>query len=149
MTGRVSQFPGNVPLLARWLGRLGLIPFIALAAGMVIDQHHQSLFANALAAYSFGILSFLLGSWWGLALVKQHPSALLASNLFFLMAFFAYLLLTTRAYLLASAGIFLALLVVEHIHPLFRPQPAYYARMRIQLSCTAALALLLSAAVSG
>lgn len=133
--------------MARWLGRLGLIPFVALAAAVVLDPHHRSLFATALAGYSFGILAFLLGSWWGLALVRRQPRALLASNLFFLLTFFAYLLLPTRAYLFAGAGIFLALLLVEHSHPLFRPQPAYYARLRIQLSFIAALAMLLCAAL--
>ncbi|TDG15973.1 DUF3429 family protein [Seongchinamella unica] len=148
MTGRANQCPGKFPAAASGLGRLGLIPFIALTAGAVLCARHRDLFETALAAYSFGILSFLLGAWWGLALIKRHASTLLISNVIFLVVFFSYFLLTTRAYLATSALMFLVLLVVEHRHPMFRPQPAYYARMRVQLSLTAALALLLSAAVA-
>lgn len=147
MTGRANQSPGKLPATARWLGRLGLIPFIALAACILLANQPQTLLTRALAAYSFGILSFLAGAWWGLALVKRHPSALLLSNTFFLVVFFSYLLLSTRAYLVVGAVVFMALLIVEQTHPLFRPQPAYYARMRIQLSVTAAVTLLLAATV--
>lgn len=148
MTGRANQSPGELPAVATWLGRLGLIPFLALAVGITLGGRQQDVLLQALAVYSFGILCFLLGAWWGLALIRRYASALLLSNALFLLVFFSYLGMPQRAYLVTAAILFLALILAERRHPLFRPQPAYYARMRAQLSATAALTLAVSAAVS-
>ena len=149
MTGRAMQSPGDLPAVATGLGRLGLIPFVALAAGVGFGVGNDDLLYKALAAYSFGILAFLLGAWWGLALIRRQPSALLLSNAIFLVVFFSYLGMGHSSFFILAAVVFLLLLVIERRHPLFRQQPDYYARMRAQLSVTAALALLFSAGISG
>ncbi len=149
MTGKAIRSPGSLPAVATALGRLGLIPFVALAAGMLLGVGNPALLSSALAGYSFGILAFLLGAWWGLALIRQQASALLFSNIVFLVVLFSYLGMDYRGFFITAAIVFLALLVVERKHPLFRLQPAYYARMRTHLSAIAALALLSAAAFSG
>ena len=65
---------GNVPSLARALGYAGLIPQISLTAVVVGGGPELRLFAATLAcAYSALILSFLGGTWWGLAVRSEHP----------------------------------------------------------------------------
>ena len=105
-----------------------------------------SMWGSVLASYALAILCFLPGAWWGMALIRRTPSAMLLSNLFVLVAFFGHTLLANKTYLLLCALLFPATLLVERRHALFRPQPAYYARLRSQLSLIAALALVLAAA---
>lgn len=106
------------------------------------------MWLQALAAYSFGILCFLLGSWWGLGLARQNTSAIILSNGLFLVAFFGFVLLAASHYLTLAAVLFLLLVAVERRHILFRPQPRYYARLRAALSITATISLLATASIS-
>ncbi len=138
----------DVSFTATWLGRAGLLPFIALAAALVVDVHHAAFWQRALGLYALGILCFLLGSWWGMALIKRYPSALLLSNGLFLVAFFSYLALSPATLFFVYAAMFVVIVLVERRHPLFAPQPSYYARLRAQLSAVAAIALC-TAALAG
>jgi hypothetical protein len=63
------------------LGYAGLIPFVAPALAVVIDSQYSNLALRIAEAYAFGIISFLTGSWWGMALTRDHGKALLLSNL--------------------------------------------------------------------
>lgn len=61
----------RVPPAAKWLGALGAIPFVFLAAlGPVLDEPHRTQVSFALAAYGAVILSFLGGIHWGLAVAE-------------------------------------------------------------------------------
>ena len=138
----------HVPATARGLGRAGLLPFIAAPALLAALPAHRELICQILAHYALGIVAFLLGIWWGLGLVRRNAGALVMSNAIFLAAFAGRSLLADPLFLVLAAVILCITLVVERSHALFRPQPPYYARMRLELTAVAAIALLLSGALA-
>jgi hypothetical protein len=140
-----SSDDDQTPTYAIWLGRAGLLPFVGLLVVLYLDVQHQQVWAKALSTYTLAILCFLVGSWWGLALIRRTPAALIMSNIVVLVAFFGHLLLATAPFLLLGAALFLATVVFERRHALFNRQPPYYASLRLQLSLIASASLLLSA----
>lgn len=128
-----------------WLGRAGLLPFIGLSAALYLDGQHQQLWLKSLATYTLVIICFLVGTWWGLALIRRSPAALLMSNALALVAFFSYVIMASLHFLLLGAFLFLVIVLIERRHTLFLRQPLYYARMRLQLSLVASSSLLLAA----
>lgn len=135
----------GVPVTATWLGRAGLLPFGLLPLALFFWPRLSSLWLELLANYSLAILCFLPGVWWGMGLIRRQPQPLLVSNALVVAAFFARSLLGERQFLLVAVVLFLALLAYERNHPLFKPQPRYYARMRLQLTTIACCGLLLAA----
>jgi hypothetical protein len=125
-----------------------LLPFLTLPTLLALDPLRRTLWETALATYSLGIICFLLGAWWGLALVRRYSSALLLSNALFLVAFFGFLLLPLRPYLVSAAMLFITLILIERKHPLFHLQPDYYRQLRLMLSVTASVALIAGAALT-
>lgn len=101
----------------------------------------------AVAAYGLAIVSFLAGSWWGIALLRRDQGVLIASNLVVITAWLGFVLLDPQANLLLQALLLVGAVGLERIHPIFRPQPAYYARLRTRLSVVASLALVVSVLV--
>ena len=58
----------RLPSIARWLGFAGLLPQLLLVAALISEVSNSSFTAANLAlVYSALILSFLGGTWWGLA----------------------------------------------------------------------------------
>ncbi len=135
----------KTPIYATWLGRAGLLPFVGLLLALYIDAQNQSLWANALATYTLVIICFLVGAWWGTALIQRNPTTLLLSNGIALVAFFGQVLLSTAGFFLLGAFVFTATLVIERRHALNQPQPLYYARLRLQLTLVASTSLVLAA----
>ncbi len=134
-----------LPRTARGLGRAGLIPFCAVPAIMAVDPHHHAIYAQLLANYALAIICFLVGVWWGLALIRRTASALIMSNAVVIIAFFGRSLLSFDAFFVLCALLFPLTVAIERRHHLFRPQPAYYAKLRLELSAVATITLLLSA----
>jgi hypothetical protein len=147
VNGLVSARDSSIRKTATWLGWGGLLPFFGLPVAMAIYPSHQALCAQTLAAYSLGIICFLLGTWWGLTLIRRHTSALLMSNGFFLVTFASYILHDLQTFFMTSALLFIVLLLIERRHALFREQPVYYARLRALLSVTASLSLVCAATI--
>lgn len=59
---------GSIPALPRWLGLAGLLPQVACVGVLYAGPHEWSAAALALGiAYAALILSFLGGTWWGIA----------------------------------------------------------------------------------
>ena len=135
----------KTPIYATWLGRAGLLPFVGLLLALYIDAQNQSLWANALATYTLAIICFLVGAWWGTALIQRNPTTLLLSNGIVLVAFFGQVLLSIAGFFLLGAFVFTATLVIERRHALNQPQPLYYARLRLQLTLVASASLVLAA----
>ena len=141
----------GVPSSAAWLGRLGAVPFIALAGAMpLLDGATRQLAAYALLAYGATILAFLGGIHWGLAI---SPSAgnqeKLAARLIFsitpsLVAWVA-LLMAGKAGLLLLAVAVSAMLFADLRATRLSEAPPWYPRLRIPLSCVAVASLLLGA----
>ena len=59
-----------MPQVATILGRCGLIPFVAAPALLYLDPHHTFIYAELLSIYALVILYFLVGVWWGFALLR-------------------------------------------------------------------------------
>ena len=135
----------KMPIYVTWLGRAGLLPFIGLLAALYLDAQHQQLWVMSLSSYTLVILCFLVGSWWGLSLIRRSPAALLMSNTVVLVAFFGHVLLATAHFFILGALLFFATVVIERRHALFHRQPPYYARLRLQLSLVASASLILAA----
>ena len=127
------------------LGWAGLLPFVAAPGALYLSPDYAPRVALAIAAYGLAILCFLAGAWWGIALLRRHPAILIASNLMVIIACFGFVLLDLRAFLLLLAVLLLATIALERLHPMFRPQPGYYAALRMRLSVVASLSLMLSA----
>ncbi|MGB1140108.1 MAG: DUF3429 family protein [Halioglobus sp.] len=136
----------GVPATARLLGTAGLLPFIAGAAIAVVAQGEVAAFAHqALAAYALAIICFLCGAWWGIALIRRDAAILLVSNLLVVLAWLAVLLLAKDVVLVGLALLLVTTVVVEGRYALFEPQPAYYRRMRWQLTAVATTCLFTAA----
>jgi hypothetical protein len=114
------------------LGYAGLIPFALLAflSGYTLEP----LALQVLVVYSFGILIFLTGSWWGIGLLRQQAFVLVMSNLLFLVVTGLFLWLSATVWLLVSACLFLGLYVMEGRLSAFARQPAYYRKLRFHLT---------------
>ena len=143
--GTPESRPDAIPTTATWLGRAGLLPFIAAPLAMYLLPEQADLAGRALSVYALAIICFLVGVWWGLALIRRQASALVYSNAVVIVAFFGHLGLSTAGFLALCALLFPGTILVERSQALFRPQPAYYARLRLQLTLVATLALVLSA----
>ena len=142
----VTRPDDSLPTVATWLGRAGLLPFVAAPLVMALLPEQARFAGDVLAVYALSIICFLVGVWWGLALIRRAALALLLSNAVVLVAFFGYLGLSGQGFLLLCSLLFPATVLLERFHQMFRPQPPYYARLRLQLTTIATLSLLLAAA---
>ncbi len=127
--------------VANSLGYAGLIPFVVPALLVLFGTPHADLSRSIAEAYGFGIVSFLCGSWWGMALRSDSRKILLSSNAYFLIAFLVFAFLPdwwslTAVLLLVSMFVteirFVRLFAVHH----------YYTRMRAVLTTVASLSML-------
>jgi hypothetical protein len=133
-----------LPRIAKALGRAGLLPFLMAPALVYLDPNHSSLYGTALASYALAIVCFLVGSWWGLALIRRGASTLVLSNAVVIVAFFGHALLPTPGFLALCAALYPATILVERRGRVFRAQPHYYASLRLQLTIVATASLLLT-----
>ena len=130
-----------MPPVVRILGYAGLIPFIILAilSIMVIDN---GLAKDALALYAFGIFTFLCGAWWPNADMQDAKFwRIVLSNILFLTAFFAFLLLPHQ-WLVIGAVLFMLIWAIEHFSALIPETSHAYTKMRTVLSFVASLSML-------
>ena len=120
---------------------LGLLPF---AGCIVADQVFQAPLASLIfRAYGLAIATFLLGSWWGIALTRTAPGRMPwfeigLSNALVILAVMIFLMPLAWA-LLAQGGLFVVLLAVERWRPVFRSAPSYYQTMRRRVTARVAL----------
>jgi hypothetical protein len=123
------------------LGYAGLIPFITLAA-LSITMTDSSIVTDALALYAFGIFTFLCGAWWPTTDMQNAKFwRIMLSNVFFLSAFFTFLLLPNQ-WLAIGAVLFIVIWAFEQFSWLI-PKASYaYSRMRAVLSVVASLSML-------
>lgn len=145
----VAAAASAVPRTATLLGLAGLTPFYLVPLAMWGDVHHTRLYAELLANYALCIICFLVGIWWGLALIRRSSGALIISNAVVLIALFSRSLLTYSPFFLVCAVLFVFTVLLERRHPLFKPQPPYYARLRLGLSAVAAVMLTIAAVLTG
>ncbi|MDY7024959.1 MAG: DUF3429 domain-containing protein [Pseudomonadota bacterium] len=129
----------------------GTLPFIALSMLLITGSHHglgmQGLLL-ALKSYGLLIVSFMAGSLWGLHLA--HDSGIrrllaITSNAAALLAWFGFLLVSDRAFLLLLAGLFVLLLLLDL--PLWKQHliDARYFRVRLLATTIVAACLIATA----
>lgn len=123
------------------LGFAGLIPFVIPALLVVSATEYAELSMTIAGAYAFGIISFLCGSWWGMALNNDSAKVLLFSNLYFLTALLIFLL-ASRWWPLAAAILLMSILFAEQNSTLFPRFPASYRKMRVLLTLVACASML-------
>ena len=125
------------------LGWAGLLPFLAAPLAVSVSTNPADMVGPALVAYSLAIVCFLMGSWWGIALLRRTPVILVVSNVVVIAACLGCVFMGLRANLLLLALLLAGTIGVERMHPMFWPQPDYYATLRLRLSAVASLTLLL------
>ena len=137
-----------MPAIMKLLGYAGLLPFIALAALSIIVKENTSIIAT-LSLYSFGIFTFLCGAWWPTVDMQQAKFwRILLSNIFFLMAFFSYLLIPEN-WLAIGAGLFIVMWAIERFSALVPKPNLDYLTMRAILTSVASISMLISYIWSG
>ena len=141
----MSRRTDNLPNTARVLGFAGLIPFWALAIAMLVWPASTRMWQSLLANYALAIICFLVGIWWGLALIRRGITGLLLGNAIVIVAFISKSLLADHYFFLVAAALLVSIWVFEQRYALFVRQPAYYRRLRLQLTVVAAVSLVLGA----
>jgi len=146
----VSMPSTAIPTPAIWLGGLGALPFVVMAAAHILSAGEiASLTGFALAAYGAVILSFLGGIQWGLAVAPGRPDAPIAVPLILSvvpsLTGWGALLLPDPANLLVLALTFLAVLALDLRAVRTGLAPGWYPRLRVPLSLVVAGALIAGA----
>ena len=121
-----------------------MLPFLAAPVAVYVSSDPAKVVGPAISAYGLAIVCFLVGSWWGIALLRRNQVVLIASNLMVIAGVCGLLLLSLRANLILQALLLVGTIVFERTYPMFRPQPEYYATLRMRLSVIASVSLLLS-----
>jgi len=145
--------PSEVPPAAKWLGALGVIPFVFLAlASSFLEAARQEPAQLALAAYGAVIVSFLVGIHWGLAMAgagsDQNSGAtfarLGASVIPSLIGWGALLVSGSLGLLVMAAAFFGTLLFDWHASRMAQV-PAWYLTLRWPLTAVVVASLTLAA----
>lgn len=144
---------GLVPPAAKWLGAMGLIPFVTLAVASLPWAGPTGEWASfALAAYGAVILSFLGGIHWGLAIAGFGPAACeeiawsrLVVGVSPSLLGWGALFLPRPFDLLLLAIAFALLLAVDSRLSQMERAPAWYPRLRLPLTLVVVASLGLAA----
>lgn len=148
-TSSVEDLDNTVPSSARWLGGLGVAPFICLAgAAPLLGGSTRTLVAHALVAYGATILSFLGGVHWGLAIGPQRvahsgklPGRLIVSVIPSLAGWTALLVAESTGLLVLAAAV-AAMLWVDLRATRLGQAPPWYPKLRRPLTFAVVAALL-------
>ena len=123
------------------LGYAGLIPFVIPTLLIILGSEHSQFLTSLVGSYAFGIICFLTGSWWGMGLLPGSRSALILSNLYFLIAFFIFVF-ALEVWSLAAAVLLIGIFLAEQRSSLFPDFPASYRAMRTLLTLIASACML-------
>ncbi len=135
-----------IPSSVAWLGYGGLIPFVGLAAAVLL-QWHPELARRALLSYGAVILSFVGALHWGFAMTVPSLDAAERTRLFAwstvpaLLAWPALLVSTAWGAVILVAG-FLAHYLQDRRLARSQAFPAWFLPLRLRLSSVACLSLL-------
>lgn len=127
--------------VTRILGYAGLIPFVVPALLVLFGTQHASLSNSIAEAYSFGIVSFLCGSWWGMALRSGSRKTLILSNAYFIVAFLVFVFLPNW-WSLTAALLLISISITEQSLVRLFALPRFYRRMRVVLTAVASASML-------
>lgn len=142
-----------IPRPALLLGWAGVIPFVALSAALLAGlEPIREIAVRGLPGYAAVILGFMGGVQWGLEMSRPEGQAqagqpepwrggYAVSVLPALLAAAALLLAPRDALLLLAAG-FAGLLLYDLLRIRSGIGPAWYARLRIALTCAVLVSLM-------
>lgn len=147
MTNAPAYHPPVVDT-ARWLGNLGLLPFVggAMLVWVGLAPELQAFVTAAMSAYAALIVSFLGGVHWGFGFRQSAPPA----SLFVwgvvpsLLAWVAVLMPPHAGLVLHGLMLVVCYLVDRRIYP--AQGAAHWLTLRFRLSSVAALSCFLAAA---
>lgn len=146
-----------MPVAAGWLGGLGALPFVMLAAATRLPaaQLHglavRGLAVQGLAAYGATILAFLGGVHWGLAIAAHakdpslKPNGWLILSVIPSLAGWSALLLPSGVDLSILAACFSVMLWIDLRATRIGRTPAWYPTLRIPLTLAAVAGLIIGA----
>ena len=123
------------------LGYAGLIPFVIPAVVVVMGAEYSNLALRIAEAYAFGIISFLTGSWWGMALNRDSGKTLLLSNLYFLVGLLIFVF-ALQWWALAAAILLMSIYFAEQTSSIFADLDSRYRKMRVLLTMVASASML-------
>ena len=131
------------PNLIQLLTYLGAVPFYLALYLVITNQVLLGISGGHwFKTYGLVILSFMAGTIWGQvvnASVRVKRLAL-ASNAVTLLAWFAYLLVSTQATLVIMATGFVALYILEALIMTHVTRPDYYLGLRLRVTALVLLA---------
>ena len=131
------------PNLIQLLTYLGAVPFYLALYLVITNQVLLGISGGHwFKTYGLVILSFMAGTIWGQvvnASVRVKRLAL-ASNVVTLLAWFAYLLVSTQATLVIMATGFVALYILEALIMTHVTRPDYYLGLRLRVTALVLLA---------
>jgi len=132
-----------MPPTIKILGYAGLIPFFGLAV-LSIVLSDNILVIDFLALYAFGIFTFLCGAWWPTADMQDAKFwRIVLSNVLFLTAFFAFLLLPNQ-WLAIGSVLFILIWAMERFSSLIPKASPAYSKMRMILTLVASISMLIT-----
>jgi hypothetical protein len=132
-----------MPPVIKILGYSGLIPFIGFAILSILLTDNV-LVVDAMALYAFGIFTFLCGAWWPTADMQGAKFwRILLSNVLFLTAFFAFLLLTNQ-WLIIGAVLYIVIWAIEQFSSFIPKASPPYSKMRTILTVVACVSMLIT-----
>ena len=115
-----SVYHRAMPVLARLLAFLGLVPFIA-SAGLLFTGVRTVPWLgpvdHVLSTYALLIVAFMAGTHWGLAIARHDEARVplyLPSNIVALSAWLAHLTAPLAVQLVVDGAALLLLIVIEH-----------------------------------
>ena len=123
------------------LGLAGLIPFVVPALVLVLHHEQSALAQHIVNVYAFGIICFLCGTWWGMALREGNRRALLLSNLIFLIAFFGFFILP-HWWALMACLLLVSLFIIELNTSIIPAFSSDYRTLRATLTLVAGASML-------
>lgn len=119
----------------------GLAPFAGLTLWLCLDQNAPGL--QLLNLYSFGITSFLLGTWWQPLAGNGRAFGAIVGNGLFLVTAFSLAWLPTF-FPTVSALLLLLILALEQYTPWVGLRDHHYRRLRLIVTLSASACLLLA-----
>lgn len=143
----------TAPVIVRWLGFGGLLPFLALLAAVLIDPHHRAYWAEAQSSYGAIILSFVAALHWAFAMTLQRLNNCQRNHIFVwsivppLVGWLALLLPPLFGHLLLTSGFISHYWFDRRLVRQCGELPAWYLPLRLRLTTVASLSLLAVALV--
>ena len=135
-----------VPAVPKFLGYAGLLPFLALSAGLwFVPQQYTSQVSQALLAYGGVILSFMGAIHWGVAINLEstiQKKQLGWSVVPPLIAWVALLLPEIYGYSLLTVA-FAVLCMLDSYMTKQKTMPPWYPRLRIPLTIVVIVSLIM------